>query len=976
MAFFNEGDNDVVIGVDIDIKAAERKLDELREKARQIHLLDTPEAEEQAKAIDAQMDKLIDTIDRYKQKQAATNEVISEGKTATDLASASMRMFGLSGTQAGQYINSLGALITKSSKAFNAYSKSVNDAASSNKALGTSFKSMAGPIGIAVAAIGLAVAAFKKMFAIQKENREKYEELLPKRIEAASLAYRDYATKRIAYLQAIGASEAAIAKESAKHAETQRQRAQAVVDSYEKVAKATKELSNYNLSGITSENMFSIINPRLYSRLDENSKKIVENLIKANEQLKEAQLNEKIIKDYVEPIAEATEEWEESLRNINNENNSLTKKYSQQIEKLERRNSFLEKSSRNSKEIVENEQKIYDLQDANDDNAIDALNKKINANNTLINKYDSLLNKAAKESNIEEKNIILKKKKNLEQDNYNLKLQKSSILNQKSMRLYERMNKVILNNIEYMNRSLALDRDFYVSFANIVNSLPPFDPAKNMSEARSVLASITPIIDEFKTQLTDMYDTLDKLGIKIDRNGKDTGMLFKAYSDALKDFINSEEYSKLSLGDKEMVSAVFGRVTANWSEYNHLINENVNISERLFGDAAESLRRYIDETAELLDVSRDINQLKAGFTDVYRVADKTEETMKRRNRILELTKGDDGKYEALDNTRTAIENIIELAKYVENVDRLLLGNGDKNNFSEEVQATVDNINKLGDEGKAAWMRFSQEIYDLQLESKQRITEAYMGEKDDLLSYYQDFSDVGVASLREYYNASKSFIEMETLLRNDELNTRINELRKYGVSELELTIYKEKEKEKIEREGAARRSQINLDYYNGIVAIASNTAGDLNSIAQSVFEVNDDMSDAQFESHKRIQGATLLASTAANTAQAFGSTYAQAPGGAVAKGIQAGIAAAAVLANGMRAYNELMSMTKNTTSVSAGTEVSIGGTASASSSRVAETLVTSRYNAYSKEGGYQPVLVMNDFEAKQTSNRNLQRISAV
>ena len=173
----------------------------------------------------------------------------------------------------------------------------------------------------------------------------------------------------------------------------------------------------------------------------------------------------------------------------------------------------------------------------------------------------------------------------------------------------------------------------------------------------------------------------------------------------------------------------------------------------------------------------------------------------------------------------------------------------------------------------------------------------------------------------------------------------------------------------------RKRKLNQDYQNEILGIAASTTSDINSIAENAFQLNDDMSAKQFENHKKIQGATLIASTYAQAAQAYGSTFAQAPGGVAAKTIQAGIASAAVLASGIAAYNKLMSTTKETSSMDSSTSQAASFTpVETSTSTVARTLVGGRYNQYSQD--IQTVLVVNDVERKQMEERNLRRVATI
>lgn len=213
-----------------------------------------------------------------------------------------------------------------------------------------------------------------------------------------------------------------------------------------------------------------------------------------------------------------------------------------------------------------------------------------------------------------------------------------------------------------------------------------------------------------------------------------------------------------------------------------------------------------------------------------------------------------------------------------------------------------------------------------LEEKQRIRDSYEREL------------INQQNILEAYQGS---IEKELELKEKQL---------YWEKQLELEAAEETGADKmlIEQKYERMKQQLRMEAMNQYLGIAQSTMGSISTVMGIAFEKN-----------KGVQIATTIASTIANAAQAFGSTFAQAAGGPAAKAAQAAAASAAVLAQGYAAVKQLDGVTKNTNSFNGGTSISVSDTGRS----VRDTFITSRFNSINKDR-VETVVVVQDIEAAQ------------
>lgn len=206
---------------------------------------------------------------------------------------------------------------------------------------------------------------------------------------------------------------------------------------------------------------------------------------------------------------------------------------------------------------------------------------------------------------------------------------------------------------------------------------------------------------------------------------------------------------------------------------------------------------------------------------------------------------------------------------------------------------------------------------------------------------RDFYERELINQQNILEAYQGSIKKELELKEDQL---------YWEKQLELEAAEETGADKmlIEQKYERLQQQLRIESMNQYLDIAQSTMDSISTIMNSFFPKN-----------KQIQIATTIASTIANAAQAFGSTYAQAPGGVIAKAAQAGLASAAVLAQGYAAVREIKGVTKDTQSFGGGTTTSV----SEGGRNVSDTFITSRFSNINN-GRIETVLVVQDVEAAQ------------
>lgn len=965
--------------LDIDISSVEAKLEELTTKMNELHeagqlteeqfkgmqdiignLSDYCEdAKKSVSGLTEENEKLADSADKASKSFQDQAKNLNDTDDLADFTGKSIQALGLEETALGNAVNKASEAIQKSirflksgAKAADAMKASTNGATAATNSLRAALTALAKhPIIILLTGIAATLAIVYKRF--QDFTDANFAKRLGV-IERGTQLINERLENELALLNAIGAKQSTIVQKQASNLSDLNKRLETTVGYYQEM---WDEMGgNGNLGYMANEYLKG--NVKLIEELDEKEKELVKKYAEAKEQIRLNKVQLEEILPVIKQIAELNESNEESLDTYNKSMDEISRKYSKIEASLQRQlakqSSILAIDKEDgdlSDHELENMAKIYELEDKLADVQIARSDKEINAIEQRIKDTERLYSEAEKIGNEQQKSLLIDQKRNLEQQKMTLEIQRQNLINEKNIRSYELQAKFttsMLENVKKINNILLKQSQDRLSLLN-VDAFGSVSKDEYFSQYKSIFKDVNRILDEFDLNITSVKNTANELFGEMPKGINDlTTYMVKA-----KDAIESGVDDKTKAKYLDFISSANNAV----QEYYQITSD---LSNKLSSEGIEMMNtlreRFESITPEMM---RSIgNTISNVFSDEI-FADW----------ITEITELNGMLATSLDSIKEGGDDVKGFMTELVGMD--IFSIYDKGDIEEVVKF----IKLGGDEALKYVKSLSNELTDSIYEMQENLYSNIETLSSSQLSYMDEFYSLGDTTMREYYSKAEEIIDAHAEYRKAVLQREINDMKKAGATEAEINQYKADTEVAIEKEKVDRKRKLNRDYQNEILGIAASTTSDINSIAENAFQLNDDMSAKQFENHKKIQGATLIASTYAQAAQAYGSTFAQAPGGVAAKTIQAGIASAAVLASGIAAYNKLMSTTKETSSMDSSTSQTASFTpVETSTSTVARTLVGGRYNQYSKD--IQTVLVVNDVERKQMEERNLRRVATI
>ena len=244
---------------------------------------------------------------------------------------------------------------------------------------------------------------------------------------------------------------------------------------------------------------------------------------------------------------------------------------------------------------------------------------------------------------------------------------------------------------------------------------------------------------------------------------------------------------------------------------------------------------------------------------------------------------------------------------------------------------------------------------------EKIEEYTLGIKQATVDYLAGAMTVGLAGYKEYIKSYDDYLSEWEANEKKALIRREEEKKAAGVDEIKIAEWVADEKARIEREREVKSKQFQQQVNLERLQVATNFVSDMSGTFSELYD--DD---------KEIQKATIVVSTIANAAMAFGSTFANTKGEIWAKAAMATAASAAVLASGVKAYRQVDSANK-------GTQLSGGGSSSAiqtGTSAVSSTIIERQIRPVRTTSSTETVLVLSDVEAKQRQQQNVNKVSVI
>lgn len=231
-----------------------------------------------------------------------------------------------------------------------------------------------------------------------------------------------------------------------------------------------------------------------------------------------------------------------------------------------------------------------------------------------------------------------------------------------------------------------------------------------------------------------------------------------------------------------------------------------------------------------------------------------------------------------------------------------------------------------------------------------------------VEYLEGAMMVGLASYKEYVESYDNLLSTQAGIAKTDIDLQADLMREAGVDEITIAEWVKNEKEKIDNEYAVGRKQL---YQNANLEMLSQGVEFVSNMSSVFADLYDD--------NKEAQKATIVVSTLANAAMAFGSTFAETKGELWAKAAMAAAASAAVLASGIKAYRQVASANKGTTLSGGGGSSS---TLQTGTSAVSSTIIERQIQPVRTTSSTEAVLVLSDVEAKQRQQQNVNRVSVI
>ena len=553
--------------------------------------------------------------------------------------------------------------------------------------------------------------------------------------------------------------------------------------------------------------------------------------------------------------------------------------------------------------------------------------------------YKKRINETEKMSDEEKEKAIAIKAQTME-------LEKQAIANQKITIAYDRQlsalikQKALISEMKQLEEAnLRLTIQMNESTARVYAS-----NVRNLDDMQALWYNQNGQMALFRKGMVEWEATMkEKTGIKKVGKGA-VDEFFEKWSKLQEDVekLRKMDYSKLSREEKKVYDGFFEDYK-QWSELSAQYASNMN---QLVTDLGANMAT----TAEA--------QMKAmGAMFQFYVAGSEDAAWSQYGEALKDITGLKALYKQLENENKGVKSDnATLAAFT----AFLYKDGDK----DAQKAATDFYTTLlaaGSRGLELLKNYITVLNDGRIEVYKQIDEYILESNRATVDYFGRAMMVGLASYKEYVGAYDKLLYEQAKVAKTDIDLRTEEMRKAGVDEIKIKEWVKKEKEKIDKDYEVNRKQLHQRVNLEILSQGVEFVNNMSSVFADLYDGNKD-----------VQKATIVVSTLANAAMAFGSTFAQSPGGFAAKAAQAAAASSAVMASGIKAYRQVDSANK-------GTALSGGGSSTepqTGTSSVSSTIIERQIRPVRTISSAETVLVLSDVEAKQRQQQNVNKVSVI
>ena len=577
---------------------------------------------------------------------------------------------------------------------------------------------------------------------------------------------------------------------------------------------------------------------------------------------------------------------------------------------------------------IDLEHKIYDLSMNEISLQKEKLGNEKQALDTELKRFKERINSTEGLTKAEKATSIANKEKEISLQKQTLENQKITLESQKQLNILNRQ----LEQIRLVKQAAKQYNDYMVNLSEKQAGYR----AQNVTDFRQMKDFYSLQGDALKITTDEIQKVLGDMGKKT--NSPTSKAFFTNFDKLLKQMeqINNGTADETLMGMQDEIEkrlkiyqGVFGTYSQEISELIIRLENNVNTSLQAQQSASDSL---------LLMASAGVKPEDAGYND----------------QLVQMEKNLDA---FLDFRKMLNKERKDLTKDEEAfLDQYNLGN------------FFDAIKAAGDAGIQLVDNYINNLDDMRENLYTSLSDINVGMAQATLEFMSDSIMAGTASLDEYKKAQTDVIdamqerERAALFQTfQQLEKKNEERRAAGLEEIDFTEWLNGKLLEIDEKYNQKRTLANRDVNMLMLQQGVDFVQNMNSVFADLFEENKD-----------VQKATIVVSTFANAAMAFGSTFANSPGGMAAKAVQAAAASAAVLASGIKAYRQVDSANKGTT-LSGG-----GGSAApqTGTSAVSSTIIERQIQPVRTTSSTETVLVLSDVEAKQRQQQNVNKVSVI
>ena len=670
---------------------------------------------------------------------------------------------------------------------------------------------------------------------------------------------------------------------------------------------------------------------REYDKMRFNGEKVTE------KQLGDLELKKKSLKDIQQQIKYLNEDQERNNKLLK-EQADLDKRISQNANELstaqahleieKERNGYSDKYFNILKDTVRLEEEGYQLQEESLKNKERAIDDEFVAAKKRINETEWMSDKE------KEKEIAIRAQ--------TMELEKQTLANQKNTIAYERQlsalikQKALISEMKQLGEAnLRLTIQMNESSTRVYAS-----NVRNQNDMKALYDNQNGQMALFRKGMVEWETTMKKkTGIKTVGKG------------AVDEFFT--EWNKKQESNKKVLEELSQKDQSTWTESEKKVYNDYRQWSELSTQYASGINQLVTDLGTNMATTAEAQMKAMGAMFQFYVAGSEDAAWSQMGEFLKDNTGLKALYKKLeDENKGEKSDIATMADFT----TFLNSRGGATDFYETLQ-------KAGPQGLELLKKYITILNEGRIEVYKQMDEYTLDSGRATVDYFAKAMMVGQAGYKEYLEAYDKLLYKQVETAKTNIDVQADDMKKAGVDEIKIAEWVKREKEKIDKDYAANSKQIHQNANVEMLQQGVEFVQNMNSVFADLFEGNKDA-----------QKASIVVGTLANSALAFGTTFAETKGELWAKAACAAAASAAVMASGISAFRKVDSANQSTTLEGAGTGA--GSSVRTGSSSVSSTILERQIRPMNVRSSTDTVLVLSDVEYKQRQQSNINKITVV